>query len=312
MFFDGFRRDHHGEVRLAAGARERGSDIGFLAVGGLHAEHEHVFGHPTLVACHGGGDAQSEAFFPEQGIAAVTRAEAHDQALFGKMGDVCLGRVAGPGDILLSRLERATHRVQAFHKHAGFFDLGVNLGAHARHDFHVRDDIRAVGKLDAVLRDRRADRAHAERDHEQRAAAHAALEHAAQLGLHFVGGFPIVRRAGVFFRLRANESALLDTRHITRVAADEQGIRAFLGIQPLTGPRGDDRLAHGLVLLLGAIAPENLPRAGEGGEFLDPGEDGGVVRFWRTVVRDGIGLIFHNADIFHLPKNARKKNGVMP
>ena len=300
LFFNRVRRDHHGEVRLAAGTRERGGDIGFLAVGRLHAEHKHVFGHPTLVARHGGGDAQGEAFFAKQGVAAVTRAEAHNQTLLGEVRDVGLGRVAGPGDILLARLERASDRVQAFHKDAGFFDLGVNFEAHARHDFHVRDDIRAVGEFDAVLGDRRADRPHAEGNYEQRASSHAAFEQALEAGFHLVRGFPVVRRAGVFFRLRADEGPLLHAGDIARIAADEQGVRALVGVQPLTGAGGDDRLAHGLVLSLGAVAPEDLLGACESGEFLDPGEDGGVIRFRRAGVRNG--FVFHDGLSFHLSK----------
>jgi hypothetical protein len=300
LAFDRFRRNHHGEIRLAAGARERGGDIGFLAVGRLHAEHEHVFGHPALVARHGGGDAQGETFFAKQGVAAVARAEAHDQALLGEVRDVGLGRVAGPGDILLARLERASDRVQAFHEDAGFFDLLVNLGAHARHDFHVRDDIWAVGEFDAVLRDRRADRAHAEGNHKQRAPAHAAVEQGLEAGFHFVRGFPVVRRAGVFFRLRADKGPLLHARHIPGIAADEEGVRALVGVQPQAGAGGNNRLAHGLVLSLGAIAPEDFIGFGKGGEFLDPGEDGDVGRFRRSGVRDGFR--FHYGEIFYLSK----------
>ena len=48
----GKRRDHHRHVRLAAGRRERRRDVVLLAVGRGHAEHEHVLGHPTVVAGH--------------------------------------------------------------------------------------------------------------------------------------------------------------------------------------------------------------------------------------------------------------------
>ena len=51
----------HGEIGLPAGARERGRDVGLLAPRILHAEDQHVLGHPALVAGDVRGDAQREA-----------------------------------------------------------------------------------------------------------------------------------------------------------------------------------------------------------------------------------------------------------
>ena len=50
------RRYQHREVGFAARARKCRRDIGFFAFGILHAQDEHVFGQPTLVACHHAGD----------------------------------------------------------------------------------------------------------------------------------------------------------------------------------------------------------------------------------------------------------------
>jgi hypothetical protein len=48
------RRDHHGEIGFSAGAGERGGHVGFIALGILDAEDQHVLGHPALVARHVG------------------------------------------------------------------------------------------------------------------------------------------------------------------------------------------------------------------------------------------------------------------
>ena len=55
------RRNQHGEVRLAAGARERRRDVGLLALRIFDAEDEHVLGHPAFVARHVGRDAQARS-----------------------------------------------------------------------------------------------------------------------------------------------------------------------------------------------------------------------------------------------------------
>src|ERR1700722_10632092 len=56
-------RNHHGEVRLAAGAWEGGGDVGFFVRGRLDAEDQHVLGHPAFVASDVGGDAEGETLF---------------------------------------------------------------------------------------------------------------------------------------------------------------------------------------------------------------------------------------------------------
>ena len=176
LVFEDFWRDEHGEVGLAAGARKSGTDVGFVAGRIFHPEDEHVLGHPALVAGHGGGDAEGEAFFPEEGIAAVSGAEAHDEAFFGEVGDVSVVGVARPRDILSAWSERTTDGVDALDVNAGLGDLLVNGCAHAGHDAHVGHNVRAVGDFDAVLGDGGADGTHAEGDDVEGAAFHAAFE----------------------------------------------------------------------------------------------------------------------------------------
>ena len=58
-----------------------------------------MLGHPAFVAGLDGGDAEGVAFFSEEGVAAVAGAEGPDFAGFGKVADVFVLRVAGPGDV---------------------------------------------------------------------------------------------------------------------------------------------------------------------------------------------------------------------
>ena len=55
------RRDHHRQVGLAAGARERPGDVLDLALRRGELEDQHVLGEPALVARHHRGDPQREA-----------------------------------------------------------------------------------------------------------------------------------------------------------------------------------------------------------------------------------------------------------
>ena len=98
------RRHQHGEVGLAARARERRRDVGRLA-GGLSM--------PRISMCsasqpssrrHEAGDAQREALLAEQRVAAVARADRPDEPL---LGEVQMKRRSG--------LEVA-ERVQALHE----------------------------------------------------------------------------------------------------------------------------------------------------------------------------------------------------
>ena len=234
-----------------------------------------MFSHPTLVARHGGGDAEGKAFFAQQGVAAVAGPEAHDEPLLGEVGDVGILGIARPSDIFCTGGEGTSHRVQALHKDAGLFDFTIHGRAQAGHDPHIGDHIRAVGNLDAVLSDRGANRAHAEGDDIHGAATHAACDKAVQARFHLRRCLPVVGGASVFLRARADECAFLHAGDITLVAANEQGIRALFCVQPKARTRGDDGLAHGKILSLGTIAPMDGIRLGEGGDFLHPTADGG-------------------------------------
>src|SRR5581483_3087849 len=106
------RRNHHGKVRFAAGARESGRNISLLALWIFDAEDQHVLGHPAFVARHVGSDAKREAFLAKQRIAAVARTIRPDLAGLREVHDV-LGFIARPRHILLSGRQRHSDAVHA-------------------------------------------------------------------------------------------------------------------------------------------------------------------------------------------------------
>ena len=104
-------------------------------------------------------------------------------------------------------------------------------GTHPRHDPHAQDDVDRVGNFEADFGKRRIRRPHDIRDDEHRAAFHRAPQQAVQLRVGLGGRGPVVRRAGFFFCRRADESELLDPRHVVRVRAMQIGARLFLFVQ---------------------------------------------------------------------------------
>ena len=84
----------------------------------------------------------------------------------------------GHGTSFCPAASGSADRMHAGHELAVAAEHVEHRAAHARHQLHVDDDVRAVGELDADVRDRAAERAHRERHHVDRAAAHAAVEQA--------------------------------------------------------------------------------------------------------------------------------------
>ena len=146
-------------------------------------------------------------------------------------------------------LERRAGRVQARHEVAVLAEHVQRALAHAGHDPHAHRHVGGVRELDADLGDRRAQRAHAERHHVQRPAAHRARELLVQDLAHLLRRAPVVGRAGVVLVLGADERAVLDARDITRVAAGQIGVRPLGVRELLERPRLDELGAQGVVLL---------------------------------------------------------------
>ena len=157
--------------------------------------------------------------------------------------------------------------------------------AHARHDLHVDGDVGAVGQLDADVRDRRAERAHRERHHVHRAAAHAAAEQRRRAVGRPVcssarisaGAIQLLVGPASSSRSRADEGAVLDARHVARAAAARGSCwGAASGLSFLKVPAATS-CAHEPVVLGGAaVAPVDVARLGQRGHLGDPGDQLGV------------------------------------
>jgi hypothetical protein len=137
LVLESLRRHHHGEVGLAAGAREGRGNVGFLALRVRDPHDQHVLREPALVAGHVRGDAQRQALFAQQRVAAVARTVGPDLARLGKMHDVLFVGIARPRHVRLPVGQGGTDRVHAGHEVAVLAEHVDRTPAHARHDAHV-------------------------------------------------------------------------------------------------------------------------------------------------------------------------------
>ena len=273
---------HHREVRLAAGAGERGGDIVFLARRRGEAEDEHVLGQPAFALGDGRGDAQREAFFAEQRVAAVTGTVGPDGRIVGEMDDVFFLRIrfARPGDVLLTGRERRADGVDARNERAFVAELVEHRLAHAGHDAHVDDDVGGVGDFDADFADGRIERAHRKRNDIHRAALHAALEQGEQFFLHRRRVGPVVCRAGFFLGFGADERAVLDARHVAGVRAGEVAAGALLGVQLGERAMRHQQITKRLVFFFRSVAPVDVVRLAQFGHLPHPGNKVLVGGIW--------------------------------
>ena len=132
----------------------------------------------------------------------------------------------------LAVLERGARGVHARHEVAAVAERLERALAHAGHDPHRHGGVGGVRELDADLGDRRAQRAHAERDDVHRAAAHAARELVVEHLAHLARVAPVVRRARVLLGLRADERAVLDAGDVARIRPRQVRVRP-LGLREL-------------------------------------------------------------------------------
>ena len=266
---------HHGEVGLAAGGREGRRDIFDFAFGGRQLEDEHVFGHPAFAFGLVGGDTQREALLAEQGVAAVAGAVGDDFIGFGEVRDVLLldgGR--RPRNIRDAFRKREADGVDAFHEGGARFDLVDDLEADARHDLHGFDNVRRVGDFNTILGDGGVDGAHGEGDDIERTADHAALEEFIELGLHFGGGLPMVRRAGVLFLFGADVCALFNAGDIGLVRTGEVGVGGFVEFDESAGL--DHQIGDFVVHPFRAVEEDDFVRRAEVDPVLEPAFQFGV------------------------------------
>jgi hypothetical protein len=266
-------RDEHRQVRLAAGARECGRDVRRAAARLLDADDQHVLGEPALAAGHVARDAEGEALLAEERVAAVAGADRPDEPLLREVHDEAALGV------------EVAERVQALHVVVGGAQPVERRLSHARHDPHVDDDVGAVGDLHADLAVGRGDRPHDVRHHVHGAVLHGALEQRADLLLRVGGRHPVVVGAGVFLLAGAHEGEVLGARDVGRIAAVQVAAGIALVVELRERARREHLLDQARVLGLGAVAPDDVLRAGEAGGFFDPLLHGG--RHSRRIISRG-------------------------
>ena len=232
---------------------------------------------PALLARHDRGDAQREAFLPEQRVAAVAAAEGPDLLGLGIMHDVLMLLVAGPGDVLLPRRKRGSNRVHARNEVAVGPHHLEHLAANTRHELHVRHHVGRIGEFHTDVGDMRPQRPHAVGDHVHRASAHAAFEELPQLCPHLVRRHPVIVGTGVLLVAAADKGALFHACDIIGIGPRHEAARALLWIELDQHPARDHLSAQPVVLFLRAVAPVDPLGLGESRDLLDPCLEPGVL-----------------------------------
>ena len=143
--------------------------------------------------------------------------------------------------------------------------------AHAGHDPHRDGHVGGVGELHADVGLVRAQRAHRERDHVHRAAAHASRGRGRRACSRISSGSRQLLVGPASSSLcGADEGAVLDARDVGRVRPRQVGVRPLGVGQALEGARVDQLLRQAVVLLGRAVAPVDRVGLGERGDLLDP------------------------------------------
>ncbi len=117
---------------------------------------------------------------------------------------------------------------------------------------------------------RGADGAHQVRHDVHRSALHRAVEERPHLRARVRGRHPVVRRARVGLRFRADEREVLGARDVRRVAPVEEAPRLRFLVQRDERTLREHRVEQGPVLLFGPVAPHDFFRLGPKGDLVNP------------------------------------------
>ncbi len=142
----------HGQVCFAAGRWEGGGNVILATFRIGQPQDDHVLGHPAFASGNRRTEAQRQAFFAQQRIAAVAGAVRPDSVLIREMADIFFFHwCAGPGNVFLPFRQRRAQGMQAFYKFFTFIQQVDHLASDPRHDVHIADDIRTIGNFDRHL-----------------------------------------------------------------------------------------------------------------------------------------------------------------
>ena len=253
------RRNEHGKVGLAAGARESSGDVFDVAVRIFDAEDEHVLSHPAFLTAKVGSDTKSEALLALEDVTAVAGVDGVDGVVLRPVADVSLFGVGVAGCV-------------------GTLDPVSGIGADrvkdsltdSGDDVHVADDIDGVGDFQAVLCERGTDFAHAVRDDIHGLALVAATDDVVEGLVALIGIHPVICRTCVLFCLGADECSVLNTGNVVGLGPviEASGILVLIHQDHLTGL--ESLISQRLELLIGAVDPNHIIGLGKSDHLIDP------------------------------------------
>ena len=237
-----------------------------------------MLGHPAFVTRHDGCDAQCEAFFAEQGVAAVAGAVAPDLAGFWKMGDVFIFHwCAWPGDVVFAVCERLADGMQAWHEEAVVAESIEHFLAGAGHDLHVEGDVWAVGDLHADAGRWAVDRSHAKWDDVEGASLHGAAIERLHFFLEFCWRIPVVGWAGVFFFFACDEGAFFNAGDVGDVGTEQVAVWMFFLVELDYSVVVHEICKDRFLLRVGSVKPDDFVRLAESWHLIDPGQQRFIV-----------------------------------
>ena len=223
---------------LPQARRERRRDVVHLPLRRGELEDQHVLGQPALVAGHRRWRSAASSTSCRAASCRRSRSRSDQISRVSGKWEMYLVVVARPGHVGLARLQRRADRVQRRH------EVGVRRPSRPAPRVPIRVMIRIEATTYALsvistpnIGLSALERAHAERDHVHRPAAHAAAVQLGHPGLHLGRGHPVVGRAGVGLVDRADEGALLDPGHVGRVGAGPERVGLLLRVEPDQGAR---------------------------------------------------------------------------
>jgi len=177
------------------------------------------------------------------------------------MHDIFIFRIGRtrPLDIFFAFRQRHSDRMQTVNEFA-VAQRFQRLISHSRHQFHINDDIRRIGKLHAELRNRRANRSHTKRHDIHRSAFHRTVEFRRKRLLHFLRSHPVISRSGIAFGETANISSIFDTRHIRRMRTRQKRIRTLFRVEANECSGLHHFFAQAIIFSLRTVAPNDFVR----------------------------------------------------
>ena len=204
------------------------------------------------------GYAQSKALLAEQDVSAVSGVDGDNGVILRELADITLLGV----DIAAA--------VQTANPVVAVSEGIYNFLADSRHDSHVENDIDGIRKLNAYLRERRADRTHRIGNNIHCSALIAVLSYIIEHLIGLGGIHPVVGRTCLVCALRADKCAVFNTCDIVGLGSVEQasGEKILVELNHLAGLAG--LCAQSVKLLLAAVDPHDFVGRYESYFLFDP------------------------------------------